>query len=80
MEVLGTVVICLEPEGSDTREVYGIVTDELGDDQILLSFADMLEWGLLNPRFPQLPKMKKEKVKKIKITAKKTKEKVRKKK
>ena len=41
MEVLGTVVICLELEGSDTREVYGIVTDELGDDQIFLSFADM---------------------------------------
>ena len=59
--------------------MYGIVTDELGDDEILLSFADMLEWGLLSPNFPQVPKMKKEKAKKMKITAKKTKEKVRKK-
>ena len=45
----------------------------------MLSFADMLEWRLLSPNFPRVPKMKKEKVKKIKITAKKTKEKVRKK-
>ena len=38
MEVLGTVVVCLEPEGTDAREVLGIVTRDLGDDEILLSF------------------------------------------
>ena len=52
MEMLGTVVICLEPEGSDTTEVFRIVTDELRDFQILLSYADKMEWGLLNINFP----------------------------
>ena len=72
MEVLCTVIICLEPEGSDTREEYRRVTDELGDDQILLSSIDMLEWEFFSPNFSQVQKMKKEKLKKIEITAKKT--------
>ena len=30
MAVLGSTIVCLEPVHSNTREVYCIVTDELG--------------------------------------------------
>ena len=63
MTVLGTVIIYLEPEGADTRPVLGIVTDDLGDQEVLLCYADMQEWGLLCKDFPRVPKTK-EKVKK----------------
>ena len=64
MDVLGTVVVCLEPEVEDTREVLGIVTRDLGDDEILLSFSDMLDWGLLSDEFPNV-KQKIMKTKKV---------------
>ena len=51
MTVLGTVVIYLHPTGSDTRPVYGIVTDDLGDAEILLSYSDMKDWGMLSEDF-----------------------------
>merc|ERR1711888_308905 len=57
MTVLGTSIVYLEPEGSDTRPVMGIVTDDLGDQEILLSFADMKDWGMLAKDFPKVPRM-----------------------
>ena len=39
MTVLGTVVIYLHPEGSDTRPVFGIVIDDLGGAEILFSYS-----------------------------------------
>merc|ERR1712121_276542 len=64
MTVLGTSIIYLEPEGSDTRPVMGIVTDDLGDQEILLSFSDMRDWGMLAKDFPKVPRMS-EKAKKV---------------
>ena len=52
MAVLGTTIVCLEPEESNTREVYCIVRDELGEDEIRLSYSDMKDWGLLTKNFP----------------------------
>ena len=58
MAVFGTVVINLHPEGSDTRPVYGLVTDDLGDAKILLSYSDMKDWGILWEDFPKVPPTK----------------------
>ena len=72
MTVLGTVVIYLHPEGADTRPVYGIVTDDLGDAEILLSYADMKDWGMLAEDFPKIKPMKAKKMstpKKVSILA-----------
>ena len=43
MEVLGSVIVCLEPEGSNTREVYCIMTNELEEEEILLSYITCLK-------------------------------------
>ena len=72
MTVLGTVVIYLHPEGADTRPVFGIVTDDLGDAEILLSYSDMKDWGMLAEDFPKIKPMKAKKVstpKKVSIPA-----------
>ena len=45
MTVLGTTVAYLHPDKSDTRPVYGIITDDLGESEILLSYSDMRDWG-----------------------------------
>ena len=60
MTVLGTTVVYLHPDGSDTRPVYGIVTDDLGEAEILLSYTDMRDWGLLSSDFPKVKPMKTE--------------------
>ena len=44
----------------------------MGDDKILLSFSDMLDWGRLSKNFPMVPR-KSEKVRKVSIPKKKTK-------
>ena len=54
----------LNTEGADTRPVLGIVTDDLGDQEILLCYSDIQDWGLLCEHFPRLPKTTK-KVKKV---------------
>ena len=64
MSVLGTTIVYLEPEGSDTRPVMGIVTDDLGDQEILLSYSDMKDWGMLSKDFPRVPRTT-EKVNKV---------------
>ena len=64
MTVLSTVILYLEPEGAGTRPVLGIVTDDLGDEEILLCYSDMRDWGLLCEDFPRVPKTTK-KVKKV---------------
>ena len=46
------------PTGSDTRPVYGIVTDDLGDAEILLSYMDMKDWGMLSKDFPKVQPIK----------------------
>ena len=51
MNVLGTT------EESNTTEVYCIIRDELGEDEILLSYSDMKDWGLLSKDFPKVPKV-----------------------
>ena len=58
MTVLGTVVVYLHPTGSNTRPVYGIVTDDLGDHKVLLSYSDMRDWGMLSSDFPKVQPMK----------------------
>ena len=58
MTFLGTVVMYLHPEGSDTRPVFGIVTDNLGDAEILWSYSDMKDWGMLAEDFPRIKPMK----------------------
>ena len=64
MSDLGTAIIYLEPEGSDTRPVQGIVTDDLGEQEILLSYSDIDDWGMLNANFHKIPKTT-ERVKKV---------------
>ena len=53
--------------------MYGIVTDDLGDVDILLLFSDMKDWGLLSQYFPKVKPMKANKVstprKKVSIPA-----------
>ena len=49
--VLGFTIVCLEQVHSNTREVYCIITDELGVDEILLSYSDMKDWKLLSKNF-----------------------------
>ena len=44
MTVLGSVVLCIEPEVSNTKEVYALVTSQLGEEEILLSYSDMRDW------------------------------------
>ena len=58
MAVLGSVILCIEPEGSNTREVYTLVTRQLGEEEIWLSYSDMWDWGLLVEHFPWVPEMK----------------------
>ena len=58
MSVVGLVVLCIELEGSNTREVYSLVTDQLGKEEILFSYSDMKEWKLFAKNFPWVPKMK----------------------
>ena len=58
MAVLGSTIVCLVPEHSKTRKVYCIVTDELREEEILLSYRDMLDWKLLSRNFLRVPKMK----------------------
>ena len=58
MTVLGTVVVYLHPTGSNTRPVYGIFTDDLGDAEILLLYSDMRDWGMLSSDFPKVQPMK----------------------
>ena len=52
--------------------MYGIVTDDLGDAKILLSYADMKDWGMLAEDFPKIKPMKAKKMstpKKVSILA-----------
>ena len=70
MTVLGTIVVCLHPDKSDTRPIYGIITDDLGEAEILLSYSDMKDWGLLSSDFPKVRPMKAE-AKKIATTPRK---------
>ena len=70
MTVLGTTVVYLHPDKSDTHTVYGIVTDDLGEAEILLSYSDMEDWGLLLSDFPKVRPMKAE-AKKIATTPRK---------
>ena len=70
MTVLGTEVVYLHPTGSDTIPVYGIVTNDHGDAEILLLFSDMKDWGLLSQDFPKVQPIK-NKVKKVSTPRKK---------
>ena len=58
MTVLGTTVVYLHPDGADTRPVYGIVTDDIGKSEILLSYTDIMDWGLLSEDFPMVKPVK----------------------
>ena len=51
MSVLGTTIVYLEPEESNTRDIYCIVMGELGKEEILLSYSE----GFRTPQqeFPQ---------------------------
>ena len=42
--------------------MVGIVTDDLGDTEILLSYSDMKDWGMLAEDFPKVKPMKVKKV------------------
>ena len=55
MTVLGTMVIYLHPKGLDTRQVNGLVTDNLGNAEILQSYSDKKDLSMLSEAFPKLP-------------------------
>ena len=59
----------MSQRGRTHGRFFAIVSDELGDEDILLSFQDMKDWGLLSKNFPEVPKMK-EAVKKISLKTK----------
>ena len=74
MIVLGSVILCIEPENSNTHELYALVMRQLREEKILLSYSDMWDWGMLAEHFPWVPEMKMEiQVRKVRVTPKKVK-------
>ena len=60
--MLGTIVLYLHPKGSDMRPVFGIMMDNQGEVEILLSYSDMRDWGIIADDFPKVKPMGMQKV------------------